>query len=223
MKIYSIHYNKPEYIAIQKKLLDKYFNFDFDFIVVNNAIDQSIKENIKLESKKIGVRTIDCHNNIKSMDSISHQNSFNYIISDLKESDDFLILDHDVFVIETIDKSYFMDYDMVYLPQPRNEIEYPWPGFIYFNRSINKEEISFTSGVINGNACDTGAGLYYYITKNKDLKIKKITENHINIENNMISNLDDRFIHLVGGSGWNRNVNLEQKINYLNNILNGKI
>jgi hypothetical protein len=223
MKIYSIHYNKPEYINLQKKLFDKYLNFEFEFIIVNNATNEDMVEKIELESKKEGLRTIKCMNNIKQIGSTSHQNSFKYIIDDLDEIENFLIVDHDVFLIEEIYINYFTNYDMVFLAQTRNEIEYPWPGLIYFSNSIDKSEISFTSGVINGNACDTGAGLYHYISKNKDFKIKKISERHIRLENNIVSKLDDKFIHLIGGSGWNPNINIEEKVNYLNSIIDGKI
>ena len=136
MKIYSIHYNKPEYIELQKKSFDKWVKFDYEFIVVNNAIDISLINLISTTSQDLGLRTINCNNNILGMSSISHQNSFKYIIDDIEDGDDVMIVDHDLFVMNEVDESYYNKHDMVILPQLRGNIEYPWPGLIIFNNSL---------------------------------------------------------------------------------------
>lgn len=215
VKIYSIHYNKPEYIEIQKKLFDKFINFEYNFIVINNAFDSYLKDEIERQCEELEIKCIICDNQIEKMSSNSHQNSFKYIISDIKDDESFLIVDHDLFLISDLNIKYFDNCDLLYLPQTRNDIEYPWPGLIYFRNLNDKDSISFNSGIINGNPCDTGGELYYYIQNSKNINIKKIKEEYVYIDTDKVSILDSIFLHLIGGSGWNKEINLEKKIKYL--------
>ena len=81
MKIYSIHYNKPEYIKLQKESLDKHIKIDYEFIIVDNSIDDIISSKILEISSNLNIRYIKCNNIIKEMSSKSHQNSFKYILN----------------------------------------------------------------------------------------------------------------------------------------------
>lgn len=220
MKIYSIHYNKPEYIELQKKSFDKWVKFDYEFIVVNNAIDISLINLISTTSQDLGLRTINCNNNISGMSSVSHQNSFKYIIDDVEDGDDVMIVDHDLFVMNEVDESYYNKHDMVIVPQLRGNIEYPWPGLIIFNKIKRKYEISFESGLVENEPCDTGGKMYYYI-KNNNFNIKKIKCTYDVTVNggNELDSHDDIFIHLISGSGWNSNYDLESKLVSLKKIL----
>ena len=69
-------------------------------------------------------------------------------------------------------ENYYKDFDMVILPQPRGHIEYPWPGLIIFNKIKKKDQISFSSGLFEGESCDTGGEMYYYIKNNKKSSYK---------------------------------------------------
>lgn len=214
MKIYSIHYNKPEYIEIQLNTIKKFVNFPYEFIIVDNSINFDIKNQIREITNQLNLKYIDCNNSISGMSSISHQNSFNYLLNDVKEGDTIMIIDHDLFLYNYLTVNYYNEYDMVILPQVRGNITYPWPGMIIFNNIKNKSQISFTSGMIEEEPCDTGANLYYYI-KNNNLKIKNVNESYFNNGEFLSSNLDDIFIHLISGSNWNTNYNLQEKINFL--------
>lgn len=218
MKIYSIHYNKPEYIYLQKNLLDKYMKIPFEFIIIDNSVDNNIKDKIRLVTEELNIRRIECYNNIFSMDSRSHQNAFKYIIDDIIEDEVIMILDHDVFIINYLDLSYYDNFDILYLPQFRGDVEYVWPGLVIFNKIKNKENISFKSGYIKGQPCDTGAEMHHYL-KNNNLKIKHISENYINYDRLLMSNLDDIFIHLISGSDWNKNYDLKDKLKFIENII----
>jgi hypothetical protein len=211
VKIYSIHYNKPEYIELQKKSFYKWVKFNYEFIVVNNAVDISLNESIKNKSNELGLRTINCNNIVSDMSSISHQNSFKYIIDDIEDGDNVMIVDHDLFVMNELNENYYKYFDMVILPQLRGNVEYPWPGMIIFNNIKKKNEISFESGLVENEYCDTGGKIYYYI-KNNNLSVKKINESYFDTDSMLMSNLDDIFIHLISGSGWNSTYDLESKL-----------
>lgn len=219
MKIYSIHYNKPEYIHLQKKSLEAKCKIVFEFIIVNNSSDDRNKKEINSEAQRLGIRTIDSQNSTRSNPSVSHNNAFKYILNDMNNGEVVMILDHDIFLINTLDIEYFDKYDLVMLPQKRGNVEYPWPGMIIFNKVRNKDQISFDPGVIENEMCDTGGNMYYYI-RNNNLNIRRANENHIGDKGNVMSNIDDLFIHVISGSGWNPDHNLDWKINHLReNIL----
>lgn len=214
MKIYSIHYNKPEYVEIQYKTISKFVNFPYEFIILDNSIDGYIKSQLVEITSTLGLKYIDCQNKIGGMSSISHQNSFRYLLEDVNEGDTMMIIDHDVFLFDYLEAEYYSDYDLVMLPQIRGSITYPWPGMIIFNKVKNKNQISFDSGLFEGEYCDTGGKLYYYI-QNNNLKVKSVNEIYFNDGELLSSNLDNIFIHLVSGSDWNKNYNLQEKINFL--------
>jgi len=218
MKIYSIHYNKPEYIKMQKDSFDRHIKFSYEFIIVNNATDINIKNEITNFTKELGLREINCNNPVDSEGSISHLNSFQYILDDVVEGDVIMIMDHDVFLINDFNIDYYSEYDMVFLPQIRENIEYPWPGLIIFNKLKNKNDISFNCGQIEGVGCDTGGDLYYYIKNNNPI-IKRINEHHFNDDKTRMANLDDLFIHLISGSNWNKDYDLESKLLFIKNIV----
>ena len=125
-----------------------------------------------------------------------------------------MIVDHDLFVMNEVDESYYNKHDMVILPQLRGNIEYPWPGLIIFNNIKRKCEISFDSATIENESCDTGGKMYYYI-KDNNLNIKKVNESYFDDGSMLMSNLDNIFIHLISGSGWNSAYDLENKLIFL--------
>jgi hypothetical protein len=133
----------------------------------------------------------------------------------VKDGDDVMIVDHDLFVMNEVDESYYNKHDIVMVPQLRGNIEYPWPGLIIFNKIKRKHEISFDCGLIENERCDTGGKMYYYI-KDSNLNIKKINESYFDTSGSMLtSNLDNIFIHLISGSGWNSAYDLENKLIFL--------
>lgn len=214
MKIYSVHYNKPEYISLQKKSFEKWIKFDFEFIVVNNSTEGSIKKRIEEESRNLGLRTIDSFNSVSGNPSVSHSQSFQYIMKDLSDGEVAMILDHDIFLFNNLETSYFEGYDIVMLSQTRGHIEYPWPGCLIFNKIKRKESISITPVTIEGNPCDTGGSMHYYLKEN-NLNIKRIKETYFDFNQFRCANLDDIFLHMMAGSGWNNAGYLDEKLNFI--------
>jgi hypothetical protein len=228
MKIYSIHYNKPEYIYLQKKQLDKYIKFTFEFIIIDNSVDFNIRQQISSISEELNLRRIFCNNNDLYMGSLSHLNSFKYLLDDIIDGDLVMIMDHDVFINDHLSEDYYKDFDIVYLPQFSNStpgvkyttgsIEYPWPGLVILNGVKNKNQMSFTPGIWNNEQCDTGGGMFKYILDN-NLDIKHISEIYIHNNDILMSSLDGIFIHLISGSGWNSNYDLDKKLDIIKNNL----
>ncbi len=215
MKIYAVHYNKPEYIRLQKRSFDKWIEFNFEFIVVNNSIDPQIKNMIENESRALGLRTIDSKNMIEGLPLLSHSQSFKYILEDLAEGESAMLLDHDIFLFNPLTREYYEGYDLVFLPQIRDKVEYPWPGCIIFNGIKKNESLSINPGYIENENCDTGGEMYYYL-RDMELNVKRI-KNHADFKfpNFVCENLDNIFLHMVAGSGWDRKNNLDEKLKFV--------
>jgi len=214
MKIYSIHYNKPEFIILQKRSIDKYIKFPNEFIILDNSVDPVIKNDIRNITQHLSLQYIDCNNNLYSNDSISHQNALSKIKDIVSDGETFMIIDHDVFIISNLFESYFDKHDMVYLNQTRGTVNYPSTVLIIFNKIKNKSQISFISETIDGHKCDTGGGMYHYI-KDNNVCIKYMNEGYIESGPMLMSILDNIFIHLISGSDWNKDYNLNGKIEYI--------
>jgi hypothetical protein len=184
------------------------------FAVVNNSTDPNTKKRIEEESKNLDLRTIDSLNNVSGNPSVSHSQSFQYILKDLSESDVAMVLDHDIFLFNNLEASYFEKYDIVMLSQTRGHVEYPWPGCLIFNKIKRKDSISITPVNIEGNPCDTGGSMHYYLREN-DLNIKRINETYFDFNQFRCANLDDIFLHMMAGSGWNGAGYLEEKLRFI--------
>ena len=196
MKIYSVHYNRPEYIQLQSQTLSSHAKIDYTFTIVDNSINPGAKAQIMEEARRLGLGYIDCNNNIRHMSSESHQNSFKYILDDVSEGDVFMVIDHDVFLIGDLTEDYYADHDMVFLEQRRGNVSYPWPGMIIFNGLTEKDRVSFASDVVEGESCDTGGSMHEYI---KSRTQRHVREEYINQGDLLSSILDGIFLHLISG------------------------
>lgn len=219
MKIFSIHYNKPEYIEIQKLSIDKYVKFQHEFIVLDNSIDINIKKEIVNITNSLGIKYYDCDNTSISVGSSSHQHALRYLLNIISDGDSIMIIDHDIFPIDYIDEKYYENCDIVCLNHIKGHVIYPWPGLIILNNIKNKSQMSFDPGNIDGFNCDTGGSMHYYI-KNNNLKIKEVAERHMYQNELLMSSMDNLFIHLISGSDWNKDYDLQGKLNLIKEKLN---
>lgn len=219
MKIYSIHYNKPEYISLQKKSIDDNVKMPYEFIILDNSIDPSIKRRIVEIVSDLNIGYVDCSNSIVSMDSLSHQNALRKFVSIINEGDTVMLIDHDLFFTGDFDERYYDGYDMAYINQTRGVVNYPSTTIVIFNNIRNKNDISFNSGQILGENCDTGGFMYHYITNN-NLIIRNMHESYLQDGKLLIANIDDKFVHLISGSDWNGNYDLIGKLNYIKEKFN---
>ena len=92
MKIYSIHFNKPEYICFQYDSLKKYINFEFEFIILDNSIDNNLKLEIRKNCIDLDIKYVDCQNKYHYQPSISHQNGLSNLVDIVDIGDTFMIL-----------------------------------------------------------------------------------------------------------------------------------
>ena len=212
IKIYSIHFNRPDFIGIQIDSFKRFVKNEFDFLVVNNSCDSNIEKTC--EDLQI------CCINLNNKDlnpSESHSLGLNELKKFIKNDGNIhVILDHDMFIIEDIDFfDYMGDKSIMFIEQKREELTYMWPGLIVINSNLcpNLQDLDFSFGIFEGIRCDSGGQSYKYLRENSNLNRKTPSEtvetDDINDLNSFFFVYDRKFLHYFRGSNW---VNMEDKI-----------
>jgi len=221
MIFYSVHFNRPDFIPIQKECVENFA--DGKLVILNNGPKRSISEACKKNS-------VICHNikvpyfkKIFLNPSKSHAYALNKLEGIIDYSDDWCIIDHDLFPLKKIE---FINFDILSIIQSRPlRDNYLWPGFIAGEKSISLKEIDFSPSP----GMDTGAGTSELLKKG--YKIKSLREDYIVNENknnlqqsSILVNLEDYAIHYLNGSNWmttDENI-IEKKNEMLLNFLENK-
>lgn len=193
MVFYSVHFNRPDFIEIQKKCIDR---IGANLVIINNGNDNKIDD----ECQRLGVRYYRFNGPRPSDPSGSHATALNFTKTIIDYDDDWCLIDHDIFPTKEIDLT---DYDIISILQTRGSHTYLWPGFIAARKKINIANIDFfpdTKG-------DTGSNTSELI--NDSHKINALTENYLGDPINgyyqnssVLVQVGDLAIHYMNGSGW---------------------
>lgn len=194
MNFYSVHFNRPDFIEIQKKCLDKFEGYKL--IVINN---QSNPE-IELKCIELGIEYYNHNHPNELSSSMSHGSALNFLKGIIDPSQDWCIIDHDIFICGKIDLT---DFDIVSISQIKEGKSYLWPGFIAGKCGISILDIDFSPS----NGFDTGCGTCYLVESG--YKINYLSEKYLGekttefLQNsNVIINISDLAIHYLNGSCW---------------------
>lgn len=207
--IYSTHFNMPEYIDLQLKSFKKYFNKDFEFIIINDAKNEGDLTNFNQPDLEDKINNICIKNNIKcirfpqeyhknrkilfpntkeiSTDHPSARTSctVQYCINHFIENYNngyLMIIDADMFFIDTFDIISFMNNKNV--AGIKQKMGYLWNGICIFNSNeLKLNELNFDCGYVLDQPVDSGGQTYYFMEKYKDIiKYQPITCSHYTFE-----------------------------------------
>jgi hypothetical protein len=194
MNFYSIHYNRPDFISIQKKYL-----IGGELFVINNGSNPEIEN----ECKRLNIPYSNCDNKNLST-SESHGNALNYLAKNIiNYTESYVIMEHDVFLFKAIN---FEHYDILGLKQTVNNHDYLWPGFIACKNNIDLRNINFNPNA--DFAGDTGCGTYKII-ESKQYNINFL--NQVLIGENttgelqtsaVVTKIGEIAFHYLNGSSW---------------------
>jgi len=232
LHIYSIQYNKPAFIELQKKSFDKFIK-EYTFTVIDNSIDELISSEIQKTCKLNNLNFIETKNKFDSrtngLHGLSHEIGVNTFLNELKNThnadDIVMVLDHDIFLISDFLKitDIINDSSILTIKQSREHIFYVWPGLTIFNlkNCVNINEISLNGAQLvngvwepidNGIFTDVGGHSFHYLKKYKD-EIKFVELREFFVENFDDINENHIFYHFHAGSQWS---------GYSNEIWNNK-
>ena len=234
-------FNRPDLLSIQIKLLKKFFIGDYEIIVLHDSRNNDYVEEFEKICSTLKVLFYHHNSTFGKTPSVYHgevlQWFYDEIIQKKYIDDVILILDHDIFLIETFDLLQYLDnYDIIGLLQKRGDVDYIWPGLISFRNTVIKNiKFDFFPGVYMGQTLDSGGGTSYLL---KEPKIKyKSTNceyptnyNNINLLDPEVNlgygfelHLDNKFLHFRNACGWHNGMekdkNDENKKKVLHTIL----
>jgi len=185
-------YNRPDFIEIQHKTFQKFLKDEYEFVVFNDARDDTTRDQINETCSKLGLGCIRISQSVHdapylkraSWEDYNHPcircaNVVQYSLDILgfDHDDIVVIIDSDMFLIRPFSVVDFMNNcDMAGVRQSRSYIEYFWNGLVFFNMPTLQERrsISFNCSSINGIGLDVGGETYHYFQSHPDLKLKHI-------------------------------------------------
>jgi len=193
MKYYSVHFNRPDFLQIQKKYIT-----DGELIVLNNHANKTIET----ACNNLNIKVINLQHEMRISPSHSHGHALNYLKEIIDYDDDYCIMDHDFFPFKKISLD---DHDFISIKNYTSlNVLHMWPGLIVGKRGNSLKDINFMPGVISGGdtGCDTSR-----IINNK--KIKFLEWKRIGVEREKYAQLsplitvaEDFGVHYLNGSNW---------------------
>jgi len=229
VKIYAIHYNRPDFIVWQYDTFKHHLKDQFEYIVINNARDPVLRKEINQLTQQLNIKCIETFSN-SNLSGKHHADSFNYIWKNfaIKNSNNYsIMMDGDCFLIKSFNINDFMkNFIFAGAKQKRNpNYYYLTPGIIISDiDNIKNLEIIDWEGIdVNGVRLDSGGGLYNFYLKHPEIKLqtKELYSSwHIKNENNNKHCLPDNllneynddyhieffgneFLHYCRSSNWN--------------------
>ena len=234
VSIYTVHYNKLEFLTLQYNQLLKHCLDNFDYVVVNNGIDEETKSSISEFCQKHNIREI----------HIDQETRINYCSHDHIMALDYAYVNYiakDTSLIRVV-----MDSDVI----PFTDFSFKTiigshqiAGFKVFNYSsaiftMYNNEVQLKDFNINGGGGDSGSGTgilaniydikwinitapireeeHQYIFKYHNVDVLKYDQSY------GFQFIEKCFIHFYRGTGWdNGDYNyFNNKFNFLNYFLN---
>src|SRR5271165_385891 len=111
VKIYTIHYNRPDFIQWQYDSLKAHLKDEYEYIVVNNAKEEIFRQHINNICSSLKINCIETHYT-DELAGKHHANALNYIWQNYMSNDIdaySLIIDCDVFLIKQFCVNSFMN------------------------------------------------------------------------------------------------------------------
>jgi hypothetical protein len=186
-------FNRPDFIEMQSKTLNKFLKDEYEFVVFNDANNEEMESQIRNECKRLGIRHLRIPQFIHDLpylyrlpiENYQHNacriaNAVQYSLNTVGFDHEgyVLIMDSDLFLIrEFCVGEYMRDITLAGIEQTRdNGISYLWNGFVLFdmNSLPDRKTINFNCGIIEDQPCDVGGYTYYYLKEHPDLNVKFI-------------------------------------------------
>lgn len=220
--IFTSVVNRPDFIELQDKLFKKFLKNEYQFHIVDDAVDSNISEQFNTICLENGFsyykkpeRTVQMNPAQACADTV--QWTYDTLIKENHKNDIVFFCDSDLFLIDDFDiVDYMNDAIIAGLPQYRGNITYMWNGIMFFNMPKMEDlDIDFSDGVVNGELTDVGGNTYYYFKKNnfwmKETDVQYPTHFHdIDLQKdaggyNMELHLDGKFLHYRAATNWHTN------------------
>jgi hypothetical protein len=244
VKIFTFVFNRPDILQYQIDCFNKYLEDKFEINVVYDTRDNQFLADFTEICKKNNINLYHHLSQPGNTPSFYHSDSVQWIYDTVisKDPEDcfVLIVDHDIFLIESFSVNNFMkENDLSGCIQTRGSVQYVWQGLFIFRKSaLQKEEFNFYPQIVGGQVLDSCGGTYKLIRSPNIRFLPTDVQypeeyNGINLRDPMASNggfeielhLNEKFLHYRNASCWHNNmkVNDSPKTKILYNILDNFI
>ena len=210
--IYTTHYNKPEFVQLQYEHLKKWCTDDFEYVVINNGIDEDTAQKISSECNDIKQITIH-QDNRQQYCSYDHIKCLEVVykehISKDTNSEIRVVMDSDIFPFKEFSfYDIIQNHDMCGLYYDGGH-EYCAAIFTAYSKKIDLEGFEICGGF-----GDSGSGTKNLISKYKNRWIKhtapiKQEEIPYIFKPNTLYKpeygfhfIEESLVHYYRGSGW---------------------
>ncbi len=188
--LFTYSYNKPEFIELQYKTFNKFLLDDYELIVINDANNLEMQNQIMETCTRYNLRCINIPQEIhqrpyldrpKGPFVLSNHNSANarncnvvqYSLDILgfSHSDIIALFDSDIFLIKEFSITEYLQgfdlagYDRLDFSLPRKSKSFLWIGLIFLktNALLLKESFNVNCGYIGASIVDSGGYSNYYL------------------------------------------------------------
>ena len=191
IKIYTLSHHRPDFIPLQYESIKKYVKDEFEYIVINNAVDnEKNSSEIERVCKDLGVSTIKVeldpsmrimHGEVQfdgnryANPNVACSYPTQWVWKNYMLKNDCLTvnIDSDMFFIKEVNIEEMMsgyNFGFVHAYRNNHKVHYPWNGFFIADipNMPNPEEMNWGCGQVEGTRVDVGGQGHYYLIKYKD-------------------------------------------------------
>lgn len=208
--IITLNHNRPDFITLQHRSFNRFLHDNYEFVVFNDATEESLITEIDTTCAKLGINCMRCTqenrtpatgttNPIWAMER--HAQGLHYALQTIGFHHDniVMIIDSDMILIKDFSVADFMQgYDMAGLKQSvqpsgiTKPATYLWAGLMFFrmNALPQKETMRFNHVYIKKVRTDTGGALHEYLQRNPAIKIRFFDQKYRHI---LTKDLDNTF------------------------------
>jgi hypothetical protein len=180
-------YNRPEFIEIHVKTFGEFLTDDYEYVVFNDAPNESMKNQIEEMCKKHGVKCFripqELHKTPWSPGN-RHSDGIMYSLEQIGFNFNGIVcfIDSDLFLVKSFSiEKYMQEYDLAAeLVGRENEtikIRHLSPILCFMNMETlpNKHTLSFEGGYVLGVGVDVGGNTYHYLVNNPSIRSQFFT------------------------------------------------
>lgn len=244
IKFYTIAFNRPDFLPLQKRALAHFITEDHRLIVINNGKGSFIGS-VNAECGRAGLECVSVYNPRHDLGGESHIRAMDFALETFirKDIDISVIIDHDIFPFEVTDlRRWLAPNEVAGLAQGKGHVKYLFPGLVILDtlEMPDKEAFSLHGGMVDDVQCDVGAQSCVYLRNHPQVKVRWMgTTGAIRKkDNNYLPDgfdgyeddfemeiIGERWLHHREGSNWNNKSPelCERKMRFIERFLNSRI
>lgn len=251
VNVYSIHSNRPDFIALQAISFSKWMKTPYNLIIVNNADADADYRKIEEEARYYNLQTLRTKSN-RDLPGFKHADALKQAWKTVCENknDYAMFVDGDIFMIGDFNIEEYLNGNAMAGSKQQRDYKWHWLTPIVMAFDMEKipepETIDWEGGAApDGTRMDVAGNLFYYLERHPEVKEKVKWMHHtwhIKPENNNMHVLPDEikdkyspdwnleifgdvFLHYCRSSNWDGQTSQhhENKSRFVNDFVHGTI